>query len=303
MKKFSTRALALFLALLFILTASVTAFAATASAPTKNYGNRDTVCNALSSQAVAYYQNNGALYSDLDDLSSSALLTELRTLMGTGTGGTHKTITSYSDCKDYADETDCINGGANVGLIYTGIAASWDDNSASAPGWNREHVWPKSLGGFENSGPGADLHHIRPSDVTNNSNRDNAKYGEVASGSTSNATITTDYLGNSISSADRVGGTYTGSYYEPTDDFKGDVARICLYVYVRYGGSHSKCNNINNVFESVTVLLDWCALDPVDTWEMGRNDVIEGIQVTETYLSTTPSLLGSSSINPPPQTL
>ena len=279
MKKLYTRALALFLALLFILTTSFTAFAATEAKTTKNYGNRDTVCTSLSDQAEDYYADNNALYSELDDLSSSALLTELRTLIGTGSNGTHTNITDYDDCKNYADETDCINGGSNVGLIYTGIAADWDDNSASAPGWNREHVWPKSLGGFENSGAGADLHHIRPSDVTNNSNRDNRKFGEITSGgTTSKATITSDYLGNSISDDVRVGGTYNSSFYEPTDDFKGDVARICLYVYVRYGGSLSKCNNITNVFQSVEVLLDWCAIDPVDTWEMGRNDVVEGIQ-------------------------
>ena len=279
MKKLSTRALALFLALLFIFTASITAFAATGTAVTKNYGNRTTVCTSLSDQAEDYYADNSVLYTYLDDLSASVLLSTLRTLIGTGTNGTHKKITSYDDCKNYADETDCENGKNNVSLIYTGILADWDDNSASAPGWNREHVWPKSLGGFENSGAGADLHHIRPSDVTNNSNRDNLKYGEVTSNAkTSNATITTDYLGNSISSEVRVGGTYNSTYYEPTDDFKGDVARICLYVYVRYGGSLSKCNSITNVFQSVDVLLEWCALDPVDTWEMGRNDVVEGIQ-------------------------
>jgi len=32
------------------------------------------------------------------------------------------------------------------------------------------------------------------------------------------------------------------------------------------------------VFQSVDVLLEWCEMDPVDTWEMGRNEVIEDIQ-------------------------
>jgi hypothetical protein len=32
------------------------------------------------------------------------------------------------------------------------------------------------------------------------------------------------------------------------------------------------------VFQSIDVLLEWCALDPVDTWEMGRNEVVENIQ-------------------------
>ena len=50
-------------------------------------------------------------------------------------------------------------------------------------------------------------------------------------------------------------------------------------MYVRYGGSSSyTCNSITNVFQSIDVLLEWCALDPVDTWEMGRNEVVEDIQ-------------------------
>ena len=69
MKKLYTRALALFLALLFILTTSFTAFAATEAKTTKNYGNRDTVCTSLSDQAEDYYADNNALYSELDDLS------------------------------------------------------------------------------------------------------------------------------------------------------------------------------------------------------------------------------------------
>ena len=41
-------------------------------------------------------------------------------------------------------------------------------------------------------------------------------------------------------------------------------------MYVRY----SNCSNITAVFQSVDVLLEWCEMDPVDTWEMGRNEVV-----------------------------
>ncbi|MBE6534744.1 MAG: hypothetical protein E7678_07265 [Ruminococcaceae bacterium] len=78
--------------------------------------------------------------------------------------------------------------------------------------------------------------------------------------------------------ATSTGGHLKNGYFEPLDNVKGDVARICLYVYVRYGSEYSKCNNITNVFESVDVLLEWCEMDPVDTWEMSRNDVVESVQ-------------------------
>ena len=134
-------------------------------------------------------------------------------------------------------------------------------------GWNREHVWPQSLGGNNTSGGGADLHHIRPSDAVVNSTRGNKKYGNADGGKTVyGSNPATGYLG----------GTY-GTYFEPNDNVKGDVARICLYVYVRWNSNWGAAN-ITNVFQSIDVLLEWCALDPVDTWEMGRNEVVQDIQ-------------------------
>jgi hypothetical protein len=48
-------------------------------------------------------------------------------------------------------------------------------------------------------------------------------------------------------------------------------------MYVRWNSDWS-CDSLTKVFESVEVLLEWCALDPVDTWEMGRNEVVGAIQ-------------------------
>ena len=225
----------------------------------KNSGERDTVCTTLAGTSASSYYTGSYSYSNLVTLSSSQLLNTLRTLMST----THKKTSSYNDCKNMADETDCENGNGKVVLLYT------DVSSTSGGDWNREHVWPKSLGGFETSGPGADLHHIRPTDNKVNSTRGNLKYGNVNGGKSA--------IGGNAASG--VLGGYSGSgYFEPLDNVKGDVARICLYVYVRYGGSYSKCSSITNVFQSVDVLLEWCAMDPVDTWEMGRNEVVENYQ-------------------------
>lgn len=227
-----------------------------------NWGVRDETATFLTTYANDYYTGNNT-FENLSAQSKDNLLTSLRSLMTS----THKTTTSYGDCKSYAKYTDCQKSDGSVVLLYTSYIASQSDFSGSAPGWNREHVWPKSLGGFETSGPGADIHHIRPDDVTTNSNRGNKKYGNVTGGTTS-----TGKLASGI-----VGGTYNSNYFEPLDNVKGDVARICLYVYVRYGGDWGQCSSITNVFQSVDVLLDWMEEDPVDTWEMGRNDACESI--------------------------
>ena len=222
-----------------------------------NSGERDVICTTLNGTSASDYYTASYTYDRLSELSSSSLLTSLRSLLKS----THKRTTSYTDCKNYAEETDCENNGTKLVTLYTSYTTSYTGSI------NREHVWPKSLGGYETSGPGADLHHIRPTESTPNSNRGSKKYGEVSGGK------------NSTGNASGLpAGTYD-TYFEPLDNVKGDVARICLYMYVRYGGeSQYTCSSITKVFESVDVLLEWCELDPVDTWEMGRNEVIENIQ-------------------------
>ncbi len=224
-----------------------------------NSGTRHVTATTLSGTGADDYYNGSYEYDVLSGQSSSSILNSLRTLMKS----THKKNTSYNDCKDYADQTDCEKNSGKLVSIYTSYTTKYNTSTI-----NREHVWPKSLGGYNTSGPGADLHHIRPSEINVNSNRGNLKYGEVSGGKTSTG-----------SASNKVGGTYSGGYFEPVDNVKGDVARICLYMYVRYGGESSyTCGSITTVFQSVDVLLAWCELDPVDTWELGRNEVVEGIQ-------------------------
>ena len=270
MKNLKIRITSILLILILLLSATTPVFAATTSAPTTyskeyNSGTRDVVCTSLSGTSAASYYSGNYDYDNLSEKSSDALFTSLQSLMRT----THKKISSYDDCHYKADRTDCTNGSGNVSLIYSSYSASLSDWAGSqGNGWNREHVWPKSLAGDTTSGGGADLHHIRPSDAKINSTRNNNKYGNVTGGK---VVTGTDKFNN-------VAGGYSGSgYFEPYDNVKGDVARICLYVYVRWN-SNWDATDITDVFQSVDVLLEWCELDPVDTWEMGRNEVIEDIQ-------------------------
>lgn len=250
------------LAIILLLTFSLSASAATVT----NSGKRHELCTALSSAAISYYTGNYT-YDVLAQQEGTLLLGSLRKLMT----DTHTHKTSYDDCKNLVSQTDSESNDGKVNLLYTSISVDRveDFSGAGSIGWNREHVWPKSLGGFQNSGAGADLHHVRPSDYNVNAKRGNLLYGNVDNGTKIYETMS----GSSV-----LGGTQGSKYFEPLDNVKGDVARICLYVYARYGAEYSKCSNITNVFESVDVLLDWCELDPVDAWEMGRNDAVADIQ-------------------------
>lgn len=144
----------------------------------------------------------------------------------------------------------------NLILFYSqqSISAKWDGGNT----WNREHVIPKSIGwGYNQSGPGSDIHHIRPADNRVNSTRNNLKAGYVTGGKT--------VMYNGLPA-----GTYNSQYFEPNDDVKGDMARIYLYMITRYAEADNW--NIKNAAQSLEVLLEWHHLDPVSEFELLRNE-------------------------------
>ena len=262
MKRYMRSSIAALLAVIIILTSYLPVFAVGGKSysTSSNSGTRDEICTSLDGTGAEDYYTGIYVYDTLSDKSASQIKSDLKTLMTS----THKKITSYDDCHYEADKTDCENNNGKVLLIYTSYSATMGQWN----GWNREHVWPQSLGGGNTKGGGADLHHIRPSDAVVNSTRGNDKYGNVDGGKAVNGKNPANGV---------LGGYSGGGYFEPLDNVKGDVARICLYVYVRWG-SEWGADSITKVFQSVDVLLEWCELDPVDTWEMGRNEVVERIQ-------------------------
>ncbi|MBE6532015.1 MAG: hypothetical protein E7676_00710 [Ruminococcaceae bacterium] len=272
MRKFTKSAIALLLSFILIISSATPIFAVSKDSSGQplqysseyNSGERDVVCTTLDGTSASSYYTGSYTYENLMSLSSSALKSTLHTLMTS----THKYTSSYNDCHYKADRTDCENENRRVSLLYTQYSATMDDYISGSTGWNREHVWPKSLGGDSESGGGADLHHIRPDDNKTNSTRGSLKFGEVNGGSPVNGSSTVGSL---------TGGYVGGGYMEPHDNVKGDVARICLYVMVRWD-SEWGATSITQVFQSVDVLLEWCEMDPVDTWEMGRNEVVQDIQ-------------------------
>ncbi|MCL7377879.1 endonuclease I family protein [Streptomyces sp. 35G-GA-8] len=165
-----------------------------------------------------------------------------------------------------ATDQDPANS-SNVIELYTGKSISKSNNGGNTGQWNREHVWAKSHGDFgEATGPGTDVHHLRPEDVQVNSIRGNKDF---------------DNGGSAVSGAP---GNYTDSdSFEPRDAVKGDVARMILYMAVRYEGNDSWPNlepneRVNNgsspAMGKLSVLKQWNDEDPPDAFEKRRNQVI-----------------------------
>ncbi|MEU0284867.1 endonuclease [Streptomyces sp. NPDC006147] len=179
-----------------------------------------------------------------------------------------QTKLSYSAVWDALKDTDedPANSG-NVVLLYSGVSRSKSLNGGDTGDWNREHVWAKSHGDFGTStGPGTDIHHLRPADVQVNSVRGNKDF---------------DNGGSAVANG---GGSLTDSdSFEPRDAVKGDVARMIFYMAVRYEGTDGwpdlePNGSVNNgsapYIGKLDVLKAWNEQDPPDAFEQRRNDVI-----------------------------
>jgi endonuclease I len=175
---------------------------------------------------------------------------------------------SYSEVWEALKETDeDPNNSSNVILLYTGRSQSKTTNGGNVNDWNREHVWAKSHGDFGTTmGPGTDIHHLRPTDVTVNSSRSNL-----------------DFDNGGTQHSEALGNYYDSDSWEPRDAVKGDVARMLFYMAVRYEGDSGEPqlelnNNVNNgtapYHGKMSVLLQWHLEDPVDNWERNRNNII-----------------------------
>ncbi|KQN89009.1 endonuclease [Arthrobacter sp. Leaf69] len=175
---------------------------------------------------------------------------------------------SYDQVWDALKDTDQDPANSNnVILLYTGRSQSKATNGGGVDDWNREHVWAKSHGDFGTAtGPGTDVHHLRPTDVTVNSARGNKDFD----------------LGGT-QSAEAPGNYTDADSWEPRNAVKGDVARMVMYMAVRYEGGDGfadlEMNNLVNngtapYMGKMSVLLEWNRIDPPDTFEQRRNQRI-----------------------------
>lgn len=183
---------------------------------------------------------------------------------------------SKTDVWDILKDTDRDTlDSTKVILFYTGWSVDADQEYNSGKGWTREHVWAKSRGDFGTSnGPGTDVHALRPVDVSVNSARNNRWF----------ANSDLPYFDDNQDTGCKTSDDYWT--WEPRDEIKGDVARMIFYMAVRYQGQNgepdleivdslpSDKNTKLPVHAKLQDLLQWHELDPVNDWEIRRNDII-----------------------------
>lgn len=238
---------------------------------------------------VAYAQQGSPAMPYYNNFDFSQQGMALKNALASKITSTHTNLLNYQEAENAIMVAD-LEPGSNLNLLLVyGFspdicpASSGNDNdhrrrnkfndgAGSSCEWNREHTYAKSLGNPDlgESGPGADVHHIRASDVDRNGLRGNKKF---AAGS-----------GNSGNS---------GSGWYPGDEWKGDVARMMMYMYLRYG---NQClpknvaigNTVATDSNMPAILLQWNAEDPVSQYEDNRNN----------YLGNTANNYGQGNRNP-----
>lgn len=199
-------------------------------------------------------------YANANGLTGAALKTALHNIIKVQTKITYSQVTEA--LKDTDEDPNNPN---NVILLYKGTSQAKSTFGGGANDWNREHVWAQSHGNFGTSvGPGTDIHHLRPTDASVNSSRGNKDFDN---GGTAHNECTEC--------------KFDGDSWEPPNRVKGDIARMLMYMAVRYEGNGEidlelvNYTGTSGAFHGkLSTLLQWHAQDPVDAFEMRRNNVI-----------------------------
>ncbi len=148
--------------------------------------------------------------------------------------------------------------------------------------YNREHSMPKSW--FNDASPMvSDAFHIYPTDGKVNGQRSNYPYGECANGSKVSSNGGVEALGK-LGECTFEG--YSGTVFEPDNEYKGDLARSYFYMVTCYNDRVSSWNSdmLNGTSYpaftdwSVDLLLKWHREDPVSKKETDRNEAIYAAQ-------------------------
>ena len=144
--------------------------------------------------------------------------------------------------------------------------------------YNREHSMPKSW--FNDETPMyTDLVHLVPTDGYVNGKRGNNPFGE-----TNSPTYTSEGGFSKLGPSSIAG--YSGTVFEPNDEYKGDFARIYFYMVTCYEDKVSTWESDmldHNSYPAFTdwalgMLLHWAEEDPVSKKEIDRNNAVYNIQ-------------------------
>lgn len=230
---------------------------------------------AVTSAGSATGAEPSGYYDSCKGKSGAALLSALCNKISS-----HTTV-SYSGLWDLYRSSDVDDNGKIWDMYST---KRWNagekcGNVSKLGGcYNREHSLPKSW--FDAASPMySEAYHIYPTDGKVNGQRGNYPFGECENGTTL-APV------DGIKALGRLGKStfpgYSGTVFEPDDQYKGDFARSYFYMAACYNDrisswhSDAMAGNKYPAFKEWTVnlLLKWHREDPVSKKELDRNEAV-----------------------------
>ncbi|RYE17554.1 MAG: hypothetical protein EOP51_23690, partial [Sphingobacteriales bacterium] len=240
-------------------------------------------------------------YNAAEGLSCQPLKSALKSITATGyvNIGYDGVYTAYqfTDIKPSTTNTiwdiytDDNNPAVPETFNFTYPANECGNYNSEGDCYNREHTTPASW--FKDASPMySDIQHLLPTDGWVNNARGNLPFGEVT-----NANFTSIDNQSKRGTGNNFG--YTGTVFQPFAAFRGDVARIALYMATRYEDQIITTNWANNgtagaamlsaneesfdaarrrlqVYDTwfIRTMFKWINEDPVSQKEIDRNNAI-----------------------------
>ena len=235
-------------------------------------------------------------YASIDSKGQFALRDALYTITAAGPQGMSykKLWTAYYTTDVYP--ADSVDKAGKIWDMYSNVLFTPGTNQCGGYSnvgdcYNREHSLPQSW--FDEKTPAKyDLGHVVPTDGKVNGQRSNYPFGECANGT---RLVNGQYHGTGKLGASTFEGyTSVGTVFEPDDQYKGDFARMYMYMVVRYkkgnqdgivltyenGAKMFNTNDTNYGLTdySVALLMKWHRMDSVSRKETDRNNGMEQVQ-------------------------
>jgi len=229
--------------------------------------------------SIVFAQIPPGYYDDASGLYGEELRAALQQIINN-----HQVQTNASLWEHFQSADSKMNGkvwdmysdvpGGTPAYEFTFVIDQCGTYSGEGDCFNREHSFPQSW--YNSSAPmSTDLFHLYPADAWVNAQRGNWPFGTV-----SNANWTSTN-GSKRGACSFPG--YSGTVFEPIDEYKGDFARSYFYMLTRYMNLVSSWetpmidgNNFSGWAKEMLLL--WDILDPVSQKEIDRNNVVYNIQ-------------------------
>lgn len=220
----------------------------------------------------------GTYYQPTDGLKGAALKTAFHQVIMAPKVKSYKELWTVYRTTDRRPDGKLYDIYSNTTNYVIGSSAQGANSRVEGAAYNREHTMPKSW--FNSASPMfSDAFHVMPSDGYLNNRRSNYPYGETK-GETYQSNNGYSKLGKCTLPG------YSGTVFEPNDEYKGDLARVYFYMATCYESQIANWNSdvmSHNPYRpyvkwQMDMLMKWAKQDPVSEKEKARNEAVYKVQ-------------------------